>query len=136
MISRVAIGAVLGAALAISAHAQTFDGTYVGTRTITHPLPAGQDCPGIGGMRTPIEFEVTGSAITLRYRQRGDAVFRGTIGPDGSFAIATDWTTPTGDRIPVTWSGRIEGGRLEGGLLGMGPGGNVCRGTVTARRRS
>jgi hypothetical protein len=91
MLVRTIAGAILGAALAASAHAQNLDGVYAGTRTITHslsgqggPLP---NCPGVGGKRTSIEFKVAGRAIKLRYLLRSDAVFTGTIGPKGNFTI-------------------------------------------------
>ena len=135
MLIRTLIGAVLGAALAASAQAQSFDGTYVGTRTITfsqsgHGGPA-PGCPGTGGMRTAIEFKVAGGSITLRYRLRRDVVFAGTIRPDGAFSITSPW-----EGAMVTWSGRIKGRRLQGDLVGSGPGNGSCRGTLTARKRS
>jgi hypothetical protein len=135
---RTMIGVLLGAAIATSAQAQSFDGTYAGTRTITVSQSAqggpAKDCPGVGGKRTAIEFKVTGSAITLRYKLLSDTVFTGTMGSDGAFTIRAEW--PPGSRDMVTWSGRIKGQRLRGELNSSGPGGGTCRGTVTARKRS
>ncbi len=138
MLVRTTIGVLLGAAFAVSAQAQSFDGTYAGTRTITlsQSVQGGPQlgCPGVGGKRTSVEFKVAGSAITLRYKLRSDTVFTGTIGGDGAFIIRSEW--PPGSRSMVTWSGRIEGRRLRGALAGSGPGGGTCRGTVTARKHS
>ncbi len=135
MLVRTMIGVLLGAALAASAQAQSFDGTYSGTRTITlsrsgqgGPLPG---CPGTGGKRTAIEFRVAGGTITLRYLLRRDVVFTGTIRPDGAFSITSPW-----EGAMVTWSGRIKGRNLRGELNSSGPGGGVCGGTLSARMRS
>lgn len=135
MLVRTMAGAALGAALAASAQAQGFDGTYVGTRTITlsqsaHGGPL-SDCPGTGGMRTAIEFRVAHGTITLRYLVRRDAVFTGKIRPDGAFTIIGPWAGAT-----VTWSGRIEGRRLRGKLVSTPPRGGTCRGTLSAQKRS
>jgi hypothetical protein len=138
MLMRTMAGAVLGAALAVSAHAESFDGTYTGTRTITHSESAqggpAKDCPGVGGKRTAIEFKVAGSTITLRYKLLRDTPFTGTIGSDGAFTVRAEW--PPGSRNMVTWSGRIEGRRLRGELVGASTGGGSCLGTLTARKRS
>ena len=135
MLVRTMIGVALGAAIAASAQAQSLDGTYAGTRTITLSQSAqggpAKDCPGVGGKRTSIEFKVTGSAIKLQYLLRRDVTFAGTIQPDGAFSITSPWAGGM-----VTWSGRIEGRRLRGSLVGTGPGGGLCRGTLTARKRS
>ena len=138
MLIRTLIGVVLGAAIAASAQAQSFDGTYAGTRTITVSQSAqggpAKDCPGVGGKRTAIEFKVAGGTITLRYKLLSDTAFTGTIGGDGAFTIRAEW--PPGSRNTVTWSGRIKGRRVRGELNSSGPGGGICRGTVTARKRS
>jgi hypothetical protein len=135
---RIIVAFLLTAALAASAQAQSFDGTYAGTRTITYSRSAQggpqPNCPGVGGKRTSITFKVAGGAITLQYLLRRDALFTGRIGPGGNFTITAPW--PPGSQTSVTWSGRIEGRRLRGELVGTGPGGGVCRGTLSARKRS
>ena len=138
MASKIGLAAMLGVLLTTAALAQTFDGTYRGTRTITRTPAAGvamPDCPGIGGMTTAIEFQVTGTTIALRYMHRTETVFNGTIGPEGTFNISTVWQLPGGARATVTWSGRIQGQRLQGVLVGLAQGGE-CRGTLTARKQS
>lgn len=140
MIRTIALALGLASSFVAGADAQTFDGTYRGTRTITRAVSSGEqgsmpDCPGIGGKTTAIEFQVSGSTITLRYLLRSDAIFPGTFGPDGAFTISTPWPTAGGGRVVATWTGRIQGPRLQGTLFGAG-GGGECHGTLSARKRS
>lgn len=122
-----------GLSLVTEVTAQTFDGIYRGTRTITSAQST-PDCPGIGGTTTSIEFQVSGSTIILRYLSRSDAVFPGRVASDGTFTISTLWSTSGSGRALVNWTGRIDGTRIEGTLFGSDSTGE-CRGTLTARKR-
>jgi hypothetical protein len=138
MIIRITIGVLLSAALTASVHAQSFDGTYTGTRTLTKITRTGQgtpNCPPVG-RKTPVVFTVANSTITAFSREE-NIRSSGSLASDGSFTItygAGFWGGgPGSGTIPVTWSGRIRGSRIQANFIVRGPAGD-CIGTFSARK--
>ena len=93
MLIRTLIGAVLGAALATSAQAQSLDGTYSGTRTITAECQA--------------TLDVNGRLVAKRS-------LPGFIGnnPNDAMQIGADLGSPVVEPAPPNFSGWIERVRL------------------------
>ncbi|HEY8267489.1 MAG TPA: hypothetical protein VIG34_02370 [Xanthobacteraceae bacterium] len=70
MICTLALALGLASSFVARAEAQSFDGTYRGTRTITRAVLGGEqvsmpDCPGVGGKTTAIEFQVRQSRCII-----------------------------------------------------------------------
>jgi len=135
---RIAIGVLLGTALAASVQAQSFDGTYTGTRTLTKITRTGErmpNCPPVGH-KTPVVFTVENSTVTA-FSPEENIRSSGPLASDGSFTItygAGFWGGgPGSGTIPVTWSGRIRGSRILASFIVRSPAGD-CIGTFTARK--
>jgi hypothetical protein len=118
------------------ANAQSFDGVYKGTSTLTKIARVGQgipNCPPIGH-KMPILLNVTGARITA-VNLESNKSSSGALAADGTFKItytAGFWGGgPGSGTIPVTWSGRIRGTRIEGSFIVSSRSGE-CSGTIAA----
>jgi hypothetical protein len=131
---------VLGlvASLAVGANAQSFDGVYKGTGTLTKILrtgPGTPNCPPTGH-KFPIVITVASPTISALNLETNKAS-SGTIAADGTFSItygAGFWGGGSGSGpFPVTWSGSIREPRIKGTFVVQNPAGE-CRGVIAARK--
>jgi hypothetical protein len=133
MFARTMIGVLLGAAMAIPAQAQSVDGTYKGTRTITRAVGS-VHCPPPGFTRVdPIEFQVSGTGVTVHYLKSGYTA-SGTVTAAGSFTIYRPLPA-VGPDVRGTWTGQIRARQIRGRIVAKGSSGE-CRATFRARRRT
>jgi hypothetical protein len=138
MLGRTFLAALLAIAAVAAAHAQPLDGVYRGTSTLTKIVRTGAgevNCPPIGH-KIPLVITVAGatiSALNLETQRTSS----GTIASDGTFTItygAGFWGGGPGSGvIPVTWSGRIRGSRIDGTFVVQPPSGQ-CSGVIAARK--
>jgi hypothetical protein len=125
------IGVLLGAALAVSAQAQTFDGVYKGAFTVKRQVGTpGSECPRVGG-HIAITINARGGSVTLTH---AFATYSGTVDRNGRVEIRGSRPTASGaGRISTTYSGTIRRRIVSGPAFAIGPGGE-CHGTFSARR--
>ena len=117
--TRIATTALLLCASIACASAQSFDGVYKGTSTLTKILqasPGTPHCPPVGH-KIPIVITVASSTITALSLE-SNKTSSGRVAADRTFKItygAGFWGGgPGSGTFPVTWSGRIRGKRIAG----------------------
>jgi hypothetical protein len=125
---------MLSPAVTAAAQAQTFDGAYKGTITVTkRVLRSGDDtneCPRVGN-RNPVTVTVSGGAVTLT---NPFTTYSGTIAPGGKVEIRGSRLAAGGyGRVVATYTGTVRGGVIAGSGKAIGP--NVeCFSVFRARR--
>jgi len=133
MIARAMIGILLCVAIAASAQAQNFDGTYKGTITVTKrvdPRGLNTECPKVGG-RLLMTIKVRGEAVAL---VNPFATYPGTADTAGTLEVRGSRLTRSGvGRVAATYSGTIRGRVAAGSTHAIGPAGE-CYATFKARK--
>jgi len=130
-IARAMMGVLLGAAMAAAAQAQSFDGTYKGSVTVTKRAGnMGHECPAVGG-HIAITLRVHGSAASVTH---AFATYPGTVNGRGQISIHGTRPTPGGGgRVAAVYTGTIRG-RVASGSASATTGAGSCHGRFTARR--
>jgi hypothetical protein len=131
MLIRTIIGVLSGAALAVSAQAQSFDGTYKGSVTITKRVgQLGLECPPVG-QSIPITVRMSGGSVSLTH---AFATYPGTVDGKGNVRIHGTRPGPGGsDRISAIYSGRLRGRTVSGSAVATTTS-TECHGRFSARR--
>ncbi len=131
MAIRILIGVLMGAALAVPAQAQSFDGTYKGSVTVTKRVGnAGHECPAVGGSLV-ITVRVNGGTVSLTH---AFATYPGTVDGKGKVRIHGTRPTPGGDdRVTAIYTGRIRRRTVSGSAVASTTVGQ-CHTRFSARR--
>jgi len=131
MVIRTLISVLLSSAGFVSAQAQSFDGSYQGSVTITKRVGnPGHECPAVGG-HIAIVIRVSGGTASLTH---AFATYPGTVNGNGKLRIQGARPTPgSGDRVSARYTGAIRGRRVSGSAVATTSAGE-CHGRFRARR--